>query len=54
MPMNIPCHIFDIDDATAERIIRKAIRKRRTQFTIRLAVAMSALVLGVAAIAATV
>lgn len=28
MPCNIPAHIFDIDEATAERLTRQTIRRR--------------------------
>ena len=29
MPCNIPAHIFDLDDATAERLTRHTIRRRQ-------------------------
>jgi len=54
MPINIPSHIFDIDEATAERIIQGAIRKRRTLAAIRLAVATAAILSMFSAIAATI
>lgn len=54
MPVKIPSHVFDIDEKTAERIIRKAIRKRRTLAAIRLAVATAAIVSMLSAIAVTI
>ena len=54
MPINIPSHIFDIDEATAERIIRGAIRKRRKLAAIRLAATLAVIISMLSAIAATI
>lgn len=52
--MSIPCHIYDIDEATAERIIRRVVRRRRISALLEYAVALSGLIVWAAAVAATV
>lgn len=51
MPCKIPSHIFDIDEATAERLTRRIILQRRAAAVVRFGVLAVALA-GVAAAAA--
>lgn len=52
MPCKIPSHIFDIDEATAERLSRRIILQRRAAAVVRFGVLAVAVALaGVAAAA---
>lgn len=50
MPCNIPAHIFDIDDATAERLTRRSIRRRQERTAAVTALVVFAAILSFAAI----
>ena len=43
MPCKIPSHIFDIDEATAERLTRRIILQRRATAVVRFGVIAVAL-----------
>ena len=54
MPCKIPSHIFDIDDATAERLTRIAIRRRKSTALLRLGLSLSTIALAGLAVASTI
>jgi hypothetical protein len=52
MPCKIPSHILDIDEATAERLARRIILRRRTAALVRFGVLAVAFALAGVAVAA--
>ena len=52
MPCNIPAHIFDIDEATAERLALYNIRRRRAAVRLRILLLLCSLALVGCAVAA--
>lgn len=54
MPCRIPSHIFDLDEATADRLTGLAVRRRRLATISRLGLLVSSIALAGIAVASTI
>lgn len=50
MPCRMPSHVFDVDDATAERLTRRTIRRRKERTAAVTALVVLTAILSFAAI----
>lgn len=54
MPCRMPSHVFEVDEATAERLTRLAIRRRKSTALLRLGLFLSTVALAGLAVASTI